>query len=376
MTEMMDELDVALRDVLAADAATYDVPASLAERTLDAVRWSDAGARRRRADAGRGVGRGRTWSRPWAVALAAVAVVAVVAGGVVVVRATTRDRAADRTAAGVGARAPGTTTAPAGQTQANAAQGMASSASASSGAAGGGAAGAVPAPPAPASLVPAPPAIVRSAEVNVQVDRGRFADRWREANDIPARHGGFVTNSAAETIQGDLARGTLTARIPVAALDTVVRELRGLGTPTRVSDAGHDVSPELVDFDARIRNAQAREIQLLDLLKGTRTAAAVREIQAQLGGARAEIEGLQTQRARLQAEVDLATLQVSVTEPLHVLPPPPKGRWSVAVHDAGDAVVTVLTALLVAGGYATPIVVLAGLVWSGRRRVRRRGLER
>ena len=362
----MTQLDVALRDVLEADAATYDLPASLADRTLDAVRWSDADARRRRAEAGRGVGGGRLWSWPRAIALAAVAV-ALVGGSVVVGRATSRDRAAVRSAAGPDTRA----TVPAGQALADGAPGMVSEGASSSGGAGSGAAAGVPAP-----LAPAPAAIVRSAEVNVQVDRGRFADRWRQANDIPARHGGFVTNSAAETTQGDLARGTLTARIPVAALDTVVRGSRGLGTPTRVSDAGHDVGPELVDFDARIRNAQARETQLLDLLKGTRTAAAVREIQAQLGGARAEIEGLQTQRARLQADVDLATLQVSVTEPLHVLPPPPKGRWNVAVHDAGDAVVTVLTALLVACGYATPIVVLAGLVWSGRRRVRRRGLER
>jgi hypothetical protein len=374
MTEMIDEIEVALRDVLDAEAATYSVPSSLAERTLDAVRWSDADARRRRAGRGRRVGRGRTWSRPWAIALAAVAVAAVT-GGVLVVQATTRDRAVDRTAAGLDTRATTATTVAPGQAQADTAQGMALGASVGSVAAGSGAVGAA-APGAPATVAPSPPAIVRSAEVNVQVDRGRFADRWRQANDIPGRHGGFVTNSTAETIQGDLARGTLTARIPVAALDTVVRELRDLGTPIRVSDAGHDVSPELVDFDARIRNAQARETQLLELLKGTRSAVAVREIQAQLGGARAEIEGLQTQRTKLQTDVDLATLQVSVTEPLHVPPPPPKGRWSTAVHDAGDAVVTVLTALLVGGGYALPILVALGLVWSARRSVRRRGLER
>src|SRR5438477_170182 len=88
---------------------------------------------------------------------------------------------------------------------------------------------------------------VGAAEVGV--DRGQFADRWREANELPGRHGGFVVDSSAETTGGLLARGSLTARVPAANLDAVVRDLRRLGTPVRVTDEGHDVSPQLVDYD-------------------------------------------------------------------------------------------------------------------------------
>jgi hypothetical protein len=231
------------------------------------------------------------------------------------------------------------------------------------------------APLADAAAAPAPQ-IARNAAVEVRVDRGQFAARWREANEVAARHGGFVVDSSAETVRGQLARGNLTARVPAANLDAVVRDLRRLGTPVRVSDAGRDVGPQLVDYDARLRNSQAREAQLLDLLRGTRSAAAVAEVRSQLDQARGEIEGLQAERARLQAQVDFATVQATVTEPLGAVSAEPHGSFAKALHRAGDGIVAVLTGLVVAAGYAAPIALLVAIGWQTRRRWRRRALER
>jgi hypothetical protein len=352
MSEMVDDLELAVRAVLVAEAESYEVPADLATRTLAAAR-RDAPRRRRE-----GI------RHPWVMVAAAVVIAAVAIAGVVITDHSPNE--SKKFAARYTARN-------------DLASGRSESAfqngSGSIGVADQAALGTSAAPAAAVGGVAAPQ-IARTADVEVRVDRGQFADRWREANEVPARHGGFVVDSSAETVGGQLARGTLTARVPAANLDAVVRDLRRLGTPVRVSDTGHDVSAQLVDFDARLRNAQAREAQLLDLLRGTRSAGAIAQVRSQLDEARSEIEGLQGQRAALQSQVDLATIQATVTEPLGAPRAEPKGRWLKALHHAGDASVTVATGFVVALGYAAPIALLAAAVWQARRVRRRRALQR
>jgi uncharacterized protein DUF4349 len=354
MSEVVDVLDQAVREVLELEAARYEVPADLATRTLSAVRRAGTGRRA-----------ARRAPRGWLLVAAAAAVVALVAGGVVLTNDDTKsapstrvNRALSRTAAG------GVTFGAADHAQSAAGSGAVGSAF-TSGTVG-----------ADLSAAAAAPQIARTADVEVQVDRGQFAARWREANELAAHHGGFVVDSSATTVRGQLATGHLTARVPVGHLDDLIRDLRQLGTPIRVNEAGRDVSPQLVDYDARIRNAQARETQLLQLLTGARTARAVAEIQGQLDGTRGEIEGLQGERAKVQAQVDLATVEATVTEPLNAPKPEPKGSWNKALHRAGEGIVADFTGLIVAAGYAAPIAFLALIAWQARRRWRRRALER
>jgi hypothetical protein len=358
MSEMVDVLEQAVREILELEAATFEVPADLAPRTLSAVRR--AGGRRERA--------ARRVPRGWLIAAAAAAaVVALVAGGLVLTKDDTK--AASFASAGRPLRhtiSGGDAFGPADQVQSAATAGDV-------GVSGSGDAALSAAPGAAAA--PAPQ-IARTADVEVQVDRGQFAGKWRAANELAAHNGGFVVDSSATTVRGQLATGHLTARVPVGHLDDLVRDLRQLGTPIRVNETGRDVSPQLVDYDARIRNAQARETQLLQLLSGARTARAVSEIQGQLDGTRGEIEGLQGERAKVQAQVDLATVQATVTEPLNAPKAEPKGSWNKALHRAGEGIVADLTGLIVAMGYLAPIALVALITWQTRRRLRRRALER
>ncbi|MEY2419087.1 MAG: hypothetical protein QOG90_1767 [Actinomycetota bacterium] len=353
MSEMV--LEQAVREILELEAATYEVPADLAARTLSAARRADS----RRRDV-------RRAPRGWLIAAAAAAaVVALVAAGIVLTGDDTKSAPSVRATQALTRGKARVAFGDAGQVQ--------SAVNSGEGAIGGAASGAGDAFAAPAAPTPQ---IARTSDVAVQVDRGQFASKWREANELAARDGGFVVDSSATTVRGQLATGHLTARVPVRHLDDLVRDLRQLGTPIRVNESGRDVGPQLVDYDARIRNAQAREAQLLQLLSGARTGRAVAEIQSQLDGTRGEIEGLQGERAKVQAEVDLATVQATVTEPLNAPKPEPKGSWNKALHRAGDGIVAVLTGLIVALGYAAPIVLLAVIAFQTRRRWRRRALER
>ncbi|MEY2471198.1 MAG: hypothetical protein QOK28_527 [Actinomycetota bacterium] len=360
MSEMVDVLEQAVREILELEAATYEVPADLAARTLSAARRADS----RRRDV-------RRAPRGWLIAAAAAAaVVALVAGGIVLTGDDTKSTPSVRATQALTRNGARPAFGKATQDQSFGAEGAIGGVANATVGAGASAAGdSFAAPAAPSTQ------IARTSDVEVQVDRGQFASKWREANELAARDGGFVVDSSATTVRGQLATGHLTARVPVRHLDDLVRDLRQLGTPIRVNETGRDVSPQLVDYDARIRNAQAREAQLLQLLSGARTGRAVAEIQSQLDGTRGEIEGLQGERAKVQAEVDLATVQATVTEPLNAPKPEPKGSWNKALHRAGDGIVAVLTGLIVALGYAAPIALLAVIAFQTRRRWRRRALE-
>lgn len=216
----------------------------------------------------------------------------------------------------------------------------------------------VPAVGAPAATGPP---VVRTATVEVRVATGRFEQRWREADAVAARRGGFVTESSAEQVRGRLARGTLTLRVPAASLAAALGDLRALGTPVRVSTSATDVSGQVVDFDARLRAAQVNEAQLLDLLRQSRTVQDGLVVRARLADVRAEIEGLDGQRARLRDQVDLATITATVYEATAGPGPPAStdGRLARSWHRAGDAAAAAVGGMLVVAGWTGPFVLLA-----------------
>lgn len=216
--------------------------------------------------------------------------------------------------------------------------------------------------------------VVRTAEVEMRVLKGRFDERWRRADGVAARHGGFVTASSAEQLRGRLARGTLTLRVPAEKLDAVLDDFRALGTPTRLATSANDASGQLVDFDARIRAAQAQEAHVLELLKQAKSLPESLQVTPRLEEVRRQIETLQGQRARLQGQVDLATVTVTLFEPGAAPSASPEPRTGLArawTHAVGAAE-TVLAGAVVVAGYVVPLLGLAFLGWVLARGVRRR----
>lgn len=238
--------------------------------------------------------------------------------------------------------------------------------------------GPVPIPgPAPAPNAAAGPGIIRTGEMEVRVRKGRFEDAWARAMNIAGKHGGFVAGSSADQVKGRLSRGTLTVRIPAANLDAAIADFQRLGRLVRLTSSSSDVSGQLVDFDARIRAAQARELQLLELLRQARSVSDSLQVGTALSEVRTEIESLQAQRANLQSQVQLAALTVYVYEPQAApeRPKPLEGRLSTAWDRALDAGSLTLSTIVIGAGFVLPLVVLGLIVWGGLRLRRRLALR-
>lgn len=220
---------------------------------------------------------------------------------------------------------------------------------------GGAAAGVGPAAPQPGPGVQ--PLVVRTGSIDLQLPRGALGEAVTRLTALATGAGGMV--SEARTAEaGRAATGTVTLRVPAAAFESVLTEVRRLGEVRSLSVSANDVTGQVVDLDARIRALDATRAQYLALLSRARAIGDILAVQERLNDAQTQIEQLQSQRAALADRAALATLVVSLAEEGATRPAPRSG-FAKAWDEAVDGFTGALQAVLAASG--TAVVVLAGI---------------
>ncbi len=177
------------------------------------------------------------------------------------------------------------------------------------------------------------------------------------------RVGGFVSATDLGRDADGLLTGTLTLRVPADELDATMERLTGLDDVAAVPDERvetEDVTGEIADVEARLRNLRAVETELRALLaevrEGTGSADQVLQVFSRIQDVRADIERLEGRRATLGDLVSLATLDVRVTPATGAGPAGAEpAAWSPAavVRDALRATTAALQA------------VSTGVIWLG-----------
>lgn len=209
--------------------------------------------------------------------------------------------------------------------------------------------------------------VVKTANLRVRVGKGRFQSSFREASAIAARYGGFVASSSQARASEEAAEGTLTIRVPADKFETAWNDLGALGKLENLEMGGQDVSAQIVDYDARIRNLQAQEQALSTLLSRARTIGEVLEVQGQLFNVRQQIEQLQAVRANLDAQASMATITATVFEPGAAAASPPEEPASGLARSferAWDGAIAVIGGVVIVVGYLVPLVLIALLAWA------------
>ena len=145
-----------------------------------------------------------------------------------------------------------------------------------------------------------------SLELNVpDTDKALLA-----ARDAIRAMGGYVGSSQQKRAD-DSILASVTYRIPVARWEDALDALRGLGHETGEQTDAADVTGQLVDLDARIRNLKASETALVKHLGDTGKVSDVLEIESRLSDVRGQIEQLSAQKANLDNQVAYASLTVT-----------------------------------------------------------------
>src|SRR4029077_15189850 len=92
---------------------------------------------------------------------------------------------------------------------------------------------------------------------------------------------------------------SVTYRIPVSRWEDALTAIRGLGTEVGEKTDSVEVTGQIVDLDARIRNLKASETALVAYAEQAPKVSDLLEIQARLTDTRSQIEQLTAQQAQL-----------------------------------------------------------------------------
>lgn len=189
----------------------------------------------------------------------------------------------------------------------------------------------VPPPPAPAvtfrtgqddstARLPLQPANVTPQSQVIRTARLTIAtknfDAVRPAIErVLQEAGGFVGHIQVSSGRGDARTLSATLRVPSARLDAILVTLRALGQPMDESQGGEDVTTQMVDLDARLKNSRNTEARLTEVLKNrTGDVGDVLQVEREIARVRGEIEQLDAQRKQLQDRVTYATITLTASE--------------------------------------------------------------
>jgi hypothetical protein len=174
-------------------------------------------------------------------------------------------------------------------------------------------AGSIPATVAPQtdSAKSADRMVVRKASIELKTADVR-AVFVKTAQVISEAHGEYIQESS---LTGDeVLYADITLRVSAQRLSSVLNQLRGFAQVTSETSTGEDVTDAAVDLDARLRNEQRVETELLALLSSRKDAPLkeVLDLRDSITRVRENIERLTAQRDRLARLVSLATVTVII----------------------------------------------------------------
>ena len=232
--------------------------------------------------------------------------------------------------------------------------------------------------------------IIRTARLELQVEKVSAA--VTEVEDVAEAAGGWVSASnvfvdePSTSDAGDdqtskrTETATVTIRVPADAYRSVVGQLRGMAEQVRSeSSEASEVTEEYTDLQARLRNQEATEAQLLELLTKAETIPDILTVQEKVSQVRLEIERVQGRINVLDSLASMATITVELAA---FVPQEAGGEqgWAADAWDAAwegsQTAAVVLGSVAIVGGVvlawlAVPALVIAILWWRFGRRLSR-----
>lgn len=197
--------------------------------------------------------------------------------------------------------------------------------------------------------------------------------------------GGWIVTSNANSQSNNRVYGTISVRVPAGQLNYAVETIKGYGVSvTSEVISGSDVTNQYVDMSSRLRNLQATEAQLQNIMEEAEDVQGVLAVFNELSKIRGEIESIQGQLNYYDESSAFSSLSVNVDP---VIPTPQSAVTP--VWNPSNAVDTALVELehniqqfvdgtihfvIISGPFILMLLVIGGLIarigWSVWKRKR------
>jgi hypothetical protein len=211
--------------------------------------------------------------------------------------------------------------------------------------------------------------LIKTGTLSMQVDK--IDPAVADASVKIAALGGYVAGSERSG-DGTAEQASITFRIPAARWDDALVTLRGLATKiVNEHTSSDDVTGQVVDLGARIKNLQATEAAVQAIMDRATGIDDVLTVQAELTKIRGQIEELAAQKSGLEGQAAYSTLTVTFSLKPKAEPTPAilvEDQWDAGeqINSASASLVGVLQALATAGIWFgivwLPILLMIGLI--------------
>lgn len=205
---------------------------------------------------------------------------------------------------------------------------------------------------------------------------------------LVAEEKGFIAESR-RWVANEQPYAQVTFRVPAGALERAIDALHKIALRIESENRrGEDVTEEYVDLEARLRNLEATEKELLALMTEMREnrgkAEDILAIYREITAVRAQIESLKGRQQYLERMTAMATLNVEIRPKEAPRAVVTKAKWNplVTLSKAARGFVEVLQVLVDIAIYLlifSPIVIVPAVViwllvrWAKRRQARKKG---
>lgn len=151
--------------------------------------------------------------------------------------------------------------------------------------------------------------IVKTGEVAVAVGGDSIQAAFSGASGVARELGGFVSSSSTQ----NNGQATLTLRVPSNRFEELIDRIGKFGDVKSLSTNATDVTGQVVDLEARIRNLEAQRDQITLLMSKATTLQETMTIQDRLFTVTSQIEQLRGRLGSLNSRTEYSTLTVSLS---------------------------------------------------------------
>ncbi|ABW28777.1 DUF4349 domain-containing protein [Acaryochloris marina] len=193
---------------------------------------------------------------------------------------------------------------------------------------------------APADAAPpkAEPQLIKRANMTLRVEK--VAPALKAVAKIVKTQQGDVVGLQDQVPPDESVRhqASMELRIPQTKLEATLEQLAQIGKVQNRSIEAEDVSTQLVDFQARLKNLRKSEEVVLKIMDRSGSVADVLKVSQELKTIRQQIEQIDAQVKRLQAQVAYSTVNLSLESAIATTPPQAslgerlQEAWSQSTH--------------------------------------------
>ena len=170
-----------------------------------------------------------------------------------------------------------------------------------------------PSASAPAQSGPANRKLIRNARVDLEVRN--FEEAVQQIAGFANEDHGFIATSNSDKQENGKLRGEVVVKVLPENLDDFLEKLRGVGDLKNQTIGTDDITKQYFDTDARLKNAQAMEERLLEVLKRKSDDINVLlAVEKELGRVREQIEQMQGELKFIDTQAQFATVTIALAE--------------------------------------------------------------